>query len=139
MKLYKIFDQLAWWFRFQSTYYEMEYHLKQVLNEKEEQHIKTIFHHDRGIGKSTALARLSVKYDIPIAVPTCTWSNIITKDIPRYLPKYFKKKLPKTIVMNENMRGRKYKVLLMEECLSDEQIAVVNHLCNGAVVGYKNY
>lgn len=138
MKLYDRFSYLAYWFRYQATYLEMKYHLKQVLNGKEEYYIKPIHHYDRNIGKSAALARLSVKYDIPIAVPIHSWKSVLERDIPRYLPKYFKKKRPVTIVMNENMRDRKYKILLMEECLSDEQIGVVNYMTKGTVVGYRN-
>ena len=138
MKLYKTLECLSYWFRYQATYLEMKYHLKQVMKGKEEYYIKTTDPYDRNIGKSVALARLSVKYNIPIVVPTNIWSDVIVKDIPKYLPKYFKKKLPKTIVINENMRGRKYDVLLLEECLSEDQMNVVNYVTCGKVVGYKN-
>ena len=139
MKLYKRLEWLSYWFRYQATYLEMEYHLKQVLKGEEGNYFKTVFHYDRGIGKTTALARLSVKYDIPIAVPTNNWSDVVVKDIPRYMPKYFKKKLPRTIVINESMRGRRYNILLVEECLTEEQINCVNHVTLGKIVGYKNY
>lgn len=139
MKLHKRFEYLSYWFRYKATYLEMKYHLKQVLKGKEEYYIKPIHHYDRNIGKSVALARLSVKYDIPIAVPTHSWKLVLERDIPRYLPKYFKNKRPTTIVLNENMRGRKYKILLMEECLSDEQIDVANYMTEGTVVGYRKY
>ena len=86
-----------------------------------------------------ALARLSAKYNIPIAVPTCTRKSELERYIPNYLPKYFKKKQPLTIVINENVRGRRYKALLMEDGLSYEQIEAVEHLCNGVVVGYRKY
>jgi hypothetical protein len=116
----------------------MKHHLKQVLKGKEGYYIKTIGYYDRAIGKSVALARLSVKYDIPVAVPTCTWKEVLEKDIPKYLPKYFKKKLPKTIVINESQRGRRYKILLVEECLTEEQMNCVHHVTYGKFVGYKN-
>lgn len=138
MKLHKRFEYLSYWFKYQATYLEMKYHLKQVLKGKEEYYIKPIHHYDRNIGKSAALARLSVKYDIPIAVPTNNWAEVVTRDISRYLPKYFKKKLPKTVVMNENHRGRKYPILLIEECMSDEQMSVVNNMTCGKIIGYQN-
>ena len=116
----------------------MKYHLKQVLKGKEEYYIKPIRHYDRNIGKSVALARLSVKYDIPVVVPSRSWKDVIEKDIPRYLPKYFKYKNPTVIVANENFRGIKEKIVLIEERLNDEQIEAVNYMTNGIVVGYRN-
>lgn len=109
-----------------------------MLKGKEEYYIKPICHYDRNIGKSVALARLSVKYDIPVVVPSRSWKNVIEKDIPRYLPKYFKKKKPVTIIANENIKGRKEKIILMEERLNDDQIKAVNYMTNGIVVGYRN-
>lgn len=135
---YTRFEYLSYWLRYQVTYLEMKYHLKKVLKGKEKCYFKTIYHHDRNIGKSAALARLSAKYNIPVAVPTQTWGKVIERDIPRYLPKYFNKKKPDIIVINKCLRGIKYDVLLMEERLTDEQINIVDKLCNGAIVGYKN-
>ena len=86
-----------------------------------------------------ALARLSAKYNIPIAVPTCTRKSELERYIPNYLPKYFKKKQPLTIVINENVRSRRYKAILIEEDLSHEQLEIVERSCNGVVVGYRKY
>lgn len=130
---------MAYWFRYQATYLEMKYHLKQVLNGKEEYYIKPIRHYDRNIGKSVALARLSVKYNIPIVVPTQTWKRFIEHNIPRDIPKYFKKKKPVTIVAHDYLRRQRYKILLCEERLKKEQIDLVNRMCCGKVVGYRNY
>lgn len=139
MKLYKRFEYLYYWFKYQFTYLEMKHHLKQVLKGKEECYYKLIYHYDRNIGKSAALARLSAKYDIPVVVPTQTWGKVIEREIPKYLPKYFKNKKPTAIVVNEdNIRPKRYNILLIEERLTNEQIELVNRLCNGAVVGYKN-
>lgn len=139
IRLYEKFSDLAYWFRYQATYLEMKYHLKQVLNGKEEYYIKPIRHYDRNIGKSVALARLSVKYNIPIVVPTQTWKRFIERNIPRNIPKYFKKGKPETIVASDYLRGQKYKIILMEEKLESRQIDQVNHMCCGTVVGYRNY
>lgn len=117
----------------------MKYHLKQVLKGNEEYYFKSIRHYDRNIGKSAALARLSVKYNIPIVVPTQTCKRFIENNIPRDIPKYFKKKKPITIVASDYLRGQRYKVLLMEERLEDRQIEQVNRIACGAVVGYRNY
>lgn len=138
IRLYEKFSNLAYWFRYQATYLEMEYHLKQVLKGKEEYYIKPIRYYDRNIGKSVALARLSVKYNIPIVVPTQTWKRFIERSIPRNIPKYFKK-IPETIVASDYLRGRKYKILLMEERIEDRQIEQINRICCSVVVGYKNY
>lgn len=106
---------------------------------KQEYYIRPIRHYDRNIGKSAALARLSVKYDIPIVVPTQTWKRFIEHNIPRDIPKHFKKKKPVTIVMSDYIRQQKYKILLMEERLEDRQIEQVNRMCCGKVVGYRKY
>lgn len=138
MKLYEKFYNLSLWFRYQSTYLEMKYHLKQVLNGKEDEYFKNIYHHDRNIGKSAALARLSVKYDIPVVVPTSMWKRLIEKDIPDYLPKYFKKKHPTAIVANENCKGKRYDVLLVDERVNQECWARISQMAKH-FVGYRNY
>lgn len=116
----------------------MKYHLQQVLKGKEAEYFKNIYHHDRNIGKSAALARLSVKYDIPVVVPTYTWKRVIEKDIPNNLPKYFKKKRPTTIVANENCKGKRYDILLTDERLNRECWVRVFPMANH-FVGYRNY
>lgn len=139
IRLYEKFSDLAYWFRYQATYLEMKYHLKQVLNGKEEYYIKPIRHYDRNIGKSAALARLSAKYNIPIIVPIQTWKRFIEHNIPRDIPKYFKKNKPVTIVASDYIRQKKYEILLIEEKLEDRQIEQVNRMCCEKVVGYRNY
>jgi hypothetical protein len=139
MRLYERLEYLSYRLRYEATYLEMKYHLKKVIRGKENRFTKKISHYDRNIGKSCALARLSVKYDIPVIVPTQSWASLYTKDIPRYIPKYFKKKLPQTVVANENVRGKKYNVVLIEECNPEnimEQL-VIPIVTNG-FVGYKN-
>ena len=117
IKLYKRFEYLSYWFRYQATYLEMKYHLKQILKGKNESYIKQIYHHDRNIGKSAALARLSAKYNIPVVVPTQSWKKVIERDIPDRLPKYFKRKFQNAIVVNENFKGKRYEIIIVEEGL----------------------
>ena len=136
IKLYKRFEYLSYWFKYQTTYLEMKYHLKRILKGKNVSYIKPIYHYDRNIGKSAALARLSAKYNIPIAVPTHSWAKLIEKDIPNRIPKYFKKNKPTTIVVCNNSKQKRYKVLLMEEGMGKEQFATV--IGNGHFVGYRN-
>lgn len=139
MRLYEKLDYLAYRFRYEATYLEMKYHLKNVMKGKENNFIKRIGHYDRNIGKSCALARLSVKYNIPIAVYTKMWSDLYTKDIPRYIPKYFKKKRPQTIVVNENSKGKRYDIILLEECVPEEFLnAIIVPMVKKGIVGYKN-
>lgn len=140
MKIYKIFDQLAWWFRFQATYYEMKYYLKQVLKGKEDNYIKPIYHHDRCIGKTSTLVVLSILYNIPIVVPTYAWKRY-EYDIDRLsflLKLKYGDKKPIVLVANKNLLGKRHDVLLVEERLSDEQMELVKRSCKH-IVGYVNY
>lgn len=136
MRLYKKLEQLSQWFKYQATYYEMEYHLKQVLNNKDTIYTKFIYNYDRCIGKSVALARLSAKYDIPVLVPTHAWKREIEEHIPMKMPKYFKKRKPMALVENENMKGRRYKALLFEERLIYDYRTIALDIANGKAVGY---
>jgi hypothetical protein len=117
----------------------MKYHLKRVMKGKKDSFIKRIRHNDRNIGKSCALARLSVKYDIPVAVPTNSWKDLYIKDIPRYIPKYFKNKLPQVIVANEYSRGKRFDFVLIEEGIPDKVLDyIVVPIANKGMVGYRN-
>lgn len=116
----------------------MKHHLKQVMNEKEDYYIKIIGHYDRNIGKTAALARLSAKYKIPVIVPSKKWAELIERDIPMYIPKYFKKSKPTAWVANLPTRVLKQKIVLMEEGLADQQIEIANRMSNGRIVGYRN-
>lgn len=139
MKLYKKLDYLAYRIRYEATYLEMKYHLKRVLKGEEREFLKWVDHYDRNIGKSCALARLSAKYDIPVAVPTKPWANLYEHDIPQYIPKYFKKKRPKTIVVNENSKDERYDIILLEECVPEEFLnAIIVPMVKKGIVGYKN-
>lgn len=139
MRLYEKLDYLSYRFRYEATYLEMKYHLKRVIKGKENTFIKKIDHYDRNIGKSFALARLSAKYDIPVAVPSHMWADLYFHDIPRYKPKYFKKKLPQTIIANEYSRGNKYDIILIEEGVHKDTIdMIIMPMVKRGVVGYKN-
>lgn len=139
MKLYERLDYLACRLRYEATYLEMKYHLKKVMKGKENSFIKKIGHYDRSIGKSCALARLSVKYDIPVVVPTHAWSNRYKHDIPRYIPRYFKSRLPQTVVANEYLRGKRIDYVLIEECIPDDVMNyIVRPMVKKGIVGYRN-
>lgn len=116
----------------------MKYHLKQVLNGKEEYYIKLIRHYDRNIGKSAALARLSAKYNIPIVVPTYSWKVLIEHDIPNKLSQYFRWNKPKAIILSKS-NGLKYTNILVEEGLVDCEIDKVKDIALKGIVGYRNY
>lgn len=137
--LYKRFEYLSFWFRYQATYLEMNYHLKQVLKERETSYFKRIGHYDKNIGKSVALARLSAKYDIPIIVPLRCWADTIEKGIPMYMPKYFKKRKPKCICANECFKGKRYDIMLVEENVDKKCLDEIFAPMTKSFVGYKNY
>lgn len=137
--LYKRFEYLSYWFRYESTYLEMKYHLKQFLKGKETSYFKEIRYYDRNIGKSAALARLSAKYNIPVIVSGKHFADTIERDIPRYLPKYFKKRTPKCILENECAKQRRYDVMLVEENVSYKCLNAIFRPMTKAFVGYMNY
>lgn len=138
MKLYERIGHLSQWLRFEATYLEMKYHLKQVMKGKKNLYFKYISRFDRNIGKSVALARLSAKYGIPVVVPTNTWKITIERDIPKCLPRYFKKKKPFAIVEKDvpEIRGSRYDVILAEERLLYHVLEIAADISNGKVVGY---
>lgn len=139
MKLYERLYYLAYRLRYEATYLEMKYHLKRVMRGKEDNYIKRIRYYDRNIGKSCALARLSVKYDIPVVVPFNSWTTRYTKDIPRYIPKYFKNRLPQVIVVNDYLRGKRFDYVLIEECIPNEVINdIIKPMVKKGMVGYRN-
>lgn len=138
IKIYEKFDYLAYWFRYQTTYLEMKYYLKQVLKEREKYYIKQIYYHDRNIGKTVALARLSTKYNIPVIVLTNTWKKLIEYDIPNKLPKYFRWNKPKAIVLTDSSSRLRYTNLLVEEGFNDDEMEIVKKMVLNGAVGYKN-
>lgn len=137
MKLYQVLGNLSQWLRYQATYHEMKYNLKQVLKGNKTTCTKFIYNYNRGIGKSAALARLSAEYGIPVLVPTHAWKREIEEYIPMKLPKYFKRKKPMAIVENENFKGRRYKALLFEERLIYDYKTIARDIANGKAVGYE--
>ena len=139
MKLYITLSKLSRWLRYKATYYEMKYYLKEVMEGKSNTYVKYLSNCDRNIGKSVALARLSAEYGIPIIVPTYQWKNMIEKDIPAMLPKYFKYHKPIAIPEKTLLPDMRFKVILVEEALSrDIVMDLANRYSNGKVVGYKN-
>lgn len=138
MKLYERFEFLSYLFRYEATYLEMKYHLKRAIKGKENEFIKIIGHYDRNIGKTCALARLSVKYNIPILIPTESLSKLYLINIPKHIPKYFKKKLPQVIVANEFSKGRRFDNILVEEGVSEKVLySVFAPMVKNGMVGYK--
>lgn len=135
MKLYKKLERWSYWLRYRATYEEMKYYLKQVLKGKEGYYMKPVYSSDRAIGKSCSLVELAVKYHIPIIVPTYHWKEELERNITLYLPKHLRKRKPIVLVANENLLGRKYDILLVEECLDAEQINIVKQVAN-SIVGY---
>ncbi len=141
IKLYKKLEYLSYWFRYQATYLEMKYYLKEVLSGDCIKNFKKINYYDRGIGKSVALARLSAKYQIPIIVPNLRWKKTIEYDIPRELPKYFKKRKPIAISINTLSSKGKIKpedILLIEERVLDEEAYANSNIKENPMVGYIN-
>lgn len=116
----------------------MKYHLEQVLKGKEKYYIKQIYHHNRNIGKTVALARLSAKYDIPIIVRLNSLKRLIEYDIPKKLPKYFRWNKPKAIVLDEKSICLRRTNILMEENFNDNEIEMIKQMELNGVVGYKN-
>lgn len=92
---------------------------------------------DRGIGKTASLARLSAKYGIPVFVKNNSQKQLIERDIPKYLPKYFKKCKPKAIVVeNKYLRGHRYETGLVDELLTFEDLENIEAYYCSHLVGY---
>lgn len=137
MILYKKLDYLAQRIRYESTYQEMKYYLKQILNGKNKgSKFKRVDDSNRNIGKSCALARLSIKYDIPVAVPFKSWESLYTREIPKYIPKYFKSGVPRVIVVNDLLHMKSEDIVLMEECIDYEKYESILHPRCKHIVGY---
>lgn len=137
MKLYKLFSYLSYRLRYESTYLELKYHLDQVLKNKKNSWVNCTMRFDRGIGKTVTLARLSAKYDIPVFVKNNSQKQLIERDIPKYLPKYFEKCKPKAIaVENNNLRGVRCEVGLVDEPMTLEDIKNIETYCCKKLVGY---
>ena len=117
----------------------MKYYLKEVLKGKEKYYIKQIYQHDRNIGKTVALARLSAKYDIPVIVLTNTWKRLIEYDVPKKLPKYFRWNKPKAIVLTDSLSRLRHTNLLVEEGFNDDEIEIVKKMVLNGAVGYKSH
>lgn len=140
MKLYQRVEKLSQWLKYQATYLEMKYHFKQVLKGKENKYVKNVCKYDRCIGKSVALARLSAKYKIPIIVYSHTWKKEIEIDIPKRLPKYFKKNKPIAFSQNDlQLKSHRFDVILIEErIIEDRTCDIADDVSYGKYVGYKN-
>ena len=139
MILYKKLDYLAQRIRYEATYQEMKYYLKQILNGKNTgSKLRIVGNWNRDIGKSCALARLAVKYDIPVAVPFKSWESLYTREIPERIPKYFKCGIPRVIVVNDSLHMKSEDIVLMEECIDYEKYeAILSHRCKH-IVGYQS-
>lgn len=143
--LYKKIEKWSYLLRFYATYHEMKYYLKRALK-TEQDYMKKIGHYDRCIGKSVALLRLSIKYNVPIVVPMNTYKKRLL-DITKYsyISKYFKKKTPKIYVVctgsgsaNAALFGKiRNQVVLVEECTEEDQIKLLKDR-GCIIVGYKN-
>lgn len=137
MKLYKLFSYLSYRLRYESTYLELKYHLDQVLKNKKNSWVNCTMRFDRGIGKTASLARLSAEYGIPVFVKNNSCKQLIERDIPKYLPQYFKKCTPKAIVVkNKYLRDRRYETGLVDEPLTFGDLEnIETHYCS-QLVGY---
>lgn len=140
MKLYQRVEKISQWLKYQSTYLEMKYHLKRVLKGKTDKYVKTICNYERGIGKSIALARLSAKYKLPIIVLSHSWKKEIEIDIPKRLPKYFKKNKPIAFTQNDmHLKGHRFEVILVEEGIIEARTCdIADDISYGKYVGYRN-
>lgn len=137
MKLYQRLEKWAYWLRFRATYHEMKYYLKEVMKCKRDSYFKEITRCDRAIGKTCSLVELSVKYNIPIVVQTYAWKNEIDINTVLFLPRHLRKRKPIVLVANETLYGYHSDILLVDECLSNEQMELVKKASNH-IVGYIN-
>lgn len=136
LKLSEKLSNISLWFRYKATYFEMKYYVHKSITDKDfMRYMKPIYPYMRNIGKSYALIKLALKYDIPIVVPTNPYANNL-----RYMAQRdFKSNNLKTIVAIENIRGKKYDTLLIEEMIPDDVLNnIIYPMCNKAI-GYIRY
>lgn len=137
MKLYKLCSYLLYRLKYESTYLKLKYYLNQVLKNKKDSWVNYTTRYDRGIGKTVSVARLSAKYDIPVFVKNNTCKRFIENEVPKYLPRYFKKRKPKAIVAGgDHLKGHRYEVALIDEPLSLTDVDNIETWCCGKLVGY---
>lgn len=140
MKLYQRVEKLSQWLKYQATYLEMKYYLKQVLKGKEDKYVKTVCDYDRCTGKSAALARLSAKYKIPVIVYSHEWKELIEINIPKRLPKYFKRNKPMAFVKDDiSLKGNRFNIILVDERIIEARTCdIANDISYGKFIGYRN-
>ena len=138
MKLYQRLEKWSYMLRYRAIYEEMKYHIKLAKKDKIDHYLKKIYRDDRGIGKTYSLVQLAVKYNIPIIVPTYQWKNTIEKHTGMFLPPHLRKN-SKPIVLHAgtNFRGHRFDIVLVEEGLSDEQMALLHNVAKH-IIGYRN-
>lgn len=98
MKIYKYLYKMAYKLRQKGLYYELKSHIK------DDNYLKLLNRHDRGIGKTYTLMQLSKKYNMPVLEPN------------ESLKSMFKREFPKAIIISPNdimSRGIKYDTTLL--------------------------
>lgn len=83
--------------KYEFTYLKLKYYLDRVLKNKKDSWVNYTTRYDRGIGKTVSVARLSAKYDIPVFVKNNMCKRFIENEVPKYLPRYFKKRNQKQL------------------------------------------
>lgn len=110
LKISKWFSNISQWFRYKTTYCEMKYYLKKVMDGKEVQWMKPVHPYMRDIGKSYSLVKLALKYNLPIAVPT----ELYKRHVKQIAKEEFNSNKLKTVVINGCCRGKRFEILLIE-------------------------
>lgn len=134
LKISKWLSRLSQWAKYKSTYYELSHYVyESEIKHKSINNIKEIGHYDRNIGKSYALVKLALDYDLPIAVPHRSSGEYLR----RLAEQYFYSHELKIIVTNESAKGKRYNTILLEEGV-DENIlnCLIRPMCKN-LIGYR--
>ena len=83
---------------------------------------------------------MSAKYKIPVIVYSHTWKELIEIDIPKRLPKFFKRHRPMAFVKDDiSLKGNRFNAILIDERIIETRSCdIANDISYGKFIGYRN-
>ncbi len=126
LKISNLLNKVAFKLRQKALYFELKHY---IVCKKS--YLKHIHSYERSIGKTYSLIQLAHKYNCPIVVKFKSQGDLIKK-MSRDL---FKKDI-EVMCANDDIRGRKFELVLCEEGLDVNFVNEVLRPMSECVVGY---